>query len=68
MAVALTVRSQPAEAIEHLRKAVALNPENRSLALQDPDLEPLRSDHRFEETLDSAPAARRRAARPRITR
>jgi tetratricopeptide (TPR) repeat protein len=68
MAVALTVRSQAAEALEHLRKAVSLNPENRSLALQDPDLEPLRSDERFEDALDAAPAARRRAARPRNTR
>lgn len=68
MAVALTVRGQTAEALEHLRKAVSLNPENRSLALQDPDLEPLRSDERFEEALDAAPAARRRAARPRNTR
>ncbi len=67
MAVALTMRSQPAEALEHLRKSVALNPENRALALQDPDLEMLRADARFEEAVDATPAARRRAARPRAS-
>ncbi len=68
MAVTLTLRSQPAEALAHLRRAVALNPENRALALQDPDLELLRVDDAFDEAVDLAPAGRRRATRPRTTR
>ena len=67
-AVALTMRGQPAEALAHLRRAVSLNPENRALALQDPDLELLRADERFQEAADAAPAERRRAARPRGSR
>jgi tetratricopeptide (TPR) repeat protein len=63
MAVALGLRGRLDEALESLGNAVALNPENRSLARQDPDLEPLRAHSRFGEVLDTQ-AARRRA-RPR---
>src|SRR4051794_34397876 len=42
MAVALGMRDRADEAIEHLQQAIALNPENRGLAKQDPDLDGLR--------------------------
>jgi tetratricopeptide (TPR) repeat protein len=61
MAVALTMRGQPDDAMEHLRQAIALNPENRGLARQDPDLEGLRTHAGFSATLDgSVESARRR--------
>jgi tetratricopeptide (TPR) repeat protein len=67
MAVALGGRQRADEAIEHLRQAIALNPENRSLAKQDPDLESLRDHPRFKDAFDTAPASNRRrpAARRR---
>src|SRR5690349_2926121 len=44
MALANARRSDAPAALDHLRQAVALNPENRSLARQDPDLEALRDE------------------------
>ena len=71
LAVAHAQRGEPAEAIAHLERAIALNPENRALAKSDPDLEPLRGDDAFRTALD-APAApradRRRPVRTRTTR
>ena len=64
MAAALAARGQQPEALEHLRQAVSLNPENRSLARQDPDLEPIRELDGFREALEAPPAA----ARPRPRR
>ena len=46
LAVAHAQRGEHAEAIAHLERAIALNPENRALARRDPDLEPLREDER----------------------
>jgi tetratricopeptide (TPR) repeat protein len=63
MAVALGLRGRLDDALEYLGNAVGLNPENRSLALQDPDLEPVRGHQRFGDVLDT-PAVRRRS-RPR---
>lgn len=60
MAVALGMRSRADEAIEHLGQAIALNPENRSLARQDPDLDVLRDHERFKEALDTPPSPNRR--------
>lgn len=60
MAVALHMRGRQDEALDHLRQAVALNPENRSLARQDPDLDGLRDHESFRSVLDSAADARRR--------
>ena len=71
LAVAHAQRGEPAEAIAHLERAIALNPENRALAKSDPDLEPLRGDDAFRTTLDTpaAPRAdRRRPIRTRTTR
>ena len=39
MAVAITRRNDRGTALDHLRRAVALNPENRSIARQDPELD-----------------------------
>lgn len=64
MAAALTARGQQPEALEHLRQAVSLNPENRSLARQDPDLEAIRELDGFRAALDAGPAS----ARPRPRR
>ena len=65
LAVAHTQRGEHAEAIAHLERAIALNPENRALARRDADLEPLRHDESFRATLDAAPAA---ASQPRLDR
>jgi len=54
LAVAHAQRGEPAEAIAHLERAIALNPENRGLARTDPDLEPLRGDDAFRTALETA--------------
>jgi tetratricopeptide (TPR) repeat protein len=61
LAVAHAQRDEPAEAIAHLERAIALNPENRALARNDPDLEPLHDDEAFRVAIE-APAAPRRPA------
>jgi len=63
MAVASARRNDSAAALEHLRHAVALNPENRSLARQDPDLEGLRDEPAFKAALET-PASEAAAGRP----
>jgi len=62
LAVAHAQRGEPAEAIAHLERAIALNSENRGLARTDPDLEPLRGDDAFRGALEtpSIPRADRR--------
>jgi tetratricopeptide (TPR) repeat protein len=60
MAVALGMRQRFDDAIDHLRQAVALNKENRTLARQDADLESLRDHPAFKDALDTPPAANRR--------
>lgn len=56
MAVATAQRNDTAGALEHLRRAIALNPENRSRARQDSDLDMLRDDPGFRSALDTPPA------------
>jgi tetratricopeptide (TPR) repeat protein len=76
LAVAHAQRSELAEAIAHLERSIALNPENRALARTDPDLEPLRGNEAFRAALDATPsshagtgpAERRRPIRPRTAR
>jgi tetratricopeptide (TPR) repeat protein len=72
LAVAHAQRGEPAEAVAHLERAIALNPENRSLARTDPDLEPLRGDDAFRSALEtpSLPRAvdRRRPIKARTGR
>jgi tetratricopeptide (TPR) repeat protein len=56
-------------AVAHLQEAIELNPENRFLAAQDSDLEPIREHVAFTALIDSPPPARRRpATRARSTR
>jgi len=57
MAVATARRGDAERSFEHLRQAVALNPENRSLARQDPELESLRLLSGFADALETPPAA-----------
>jgi tetratricopeptide (TPR) repeat protein len=54
MSVALLEQGDIARALEHLRQAITLNPDNRSTALQDPDLSALRDLEAFREILGSA--------------
>src|SRR5262245_59753864 len=74
LAVAHAQRDEPAEAVAHLERAIALNPENRALARTDADLEPLRDDEAFRAALDapSGPARggndRRRPFKARTAR
>ena len=70
LAVAHAQRDEHAEAVAHLERAIALNPENRALARTDPDLEPLRDDDAFRAALEApswpAVRARRRPIRDPI--
>jgi tetratricopeptide (TPR) repeat protein len=52
LAVAHAQRGELVEAVAHLLRAIAVNPENRSLARHDPDLEPLRDDESFRAALE----------------
>ena len=76
LAVAHAQRDEHAQAVAHLERAIALNPENRALARRDPDFEPLHDDEAFQAALD-APAGeaapprgvdRRRPPRPKSGR
>lgn len=64
MAVALGMRGRVDEALDYLRNAIGLNPDNRGLARQDPDLEAVRNHDSFHAVLDT-PAMNRRRPRPR---
>ena len=55
MATALSARGRREEALEHLKRSIALNPENRTQARQDPDLESIRDHEGFRAALESAP-------------
>jgi tetratricopeptide (TPR) repeat protein len=72
LAVAHAQRNEHAEAVAHLERAIALNPENRALARHDPDLEPLRADEAFRAALEappnSRPASGRRPIKARTAR
>jgi outer membrane protein assembly factor BamD (BamD/ComL family) len=67
LAVAHAQRGEITEGIAHLERAIALNPENRAVARQDPDLEPLRADDAFRSALDT-PSMGRPDRRPRPVR
>jgi tetratricopeptide (TPR) repeat protein len=68
LAVAHAQRHEHAEAVAHLERAIALNPENRALARHDPDLEPLRDDDAFRAALEAPTGARQIGRRPIKTR
>lgn len=65
MAVTLTDQGKHAEAVDFLRQAIELNPDNRSLARQDPDLAVLRDTDGCRELLDAPISSMRRRPRPR---
>jgi len=71
LAVAHAQRGELAEAVAHVERAIAMNPENRALARTDPDLDPLRGDESFRTALE-APSLprleRRRPVRPHSAR
>ena len=71
LAVAHAQRGELAEAVAHVERAIAINPENRALAKTDPDLDPVRDDDAFRAALE-APSTlrseRRRPIRPRPAR
>ena len=60
LGVVYAATGDPVKALAHLRNAVDLNPENRLLANQDADLDPLRPDPGFASVVE-APLPRRRA-------
>lgn len=66
LAVAHAQRGEHAEAVAHLERAIALNPENRALARRDPDLEALRDDDAFRGAIESPSTPR--AVDPGLTR
>jgi tetratricopeptide (TPR) repeat protein len=68
LAVAHAQRDEHAEAVAHLERAIALNPENRALARHDPDLEPLRDDDAFRAALEAPSGSRPANRRPIKTR
>ncbi len=71
LAVAHAQRGELAEAVAHVERAIAMNPENRALARTDPDLDPLRGDDAFTTALEAPPMMRperRRPLRPRSAR
>lgn len=70
LAVAHSQRGEHVEALAHLERSIALNPENRALAKRDPDLDALRDDESFQATLDTParPIAAKRTPRPKSLR
>jgi Tfp pilus assembly protein PilF len=69
MAVVAVRRADAVAALDHLRQAVSLNPENRSLARQDPELEALRDEPTFRALVDGpASDSSARTAAPQRSR
>jgi tetratricopeptide (TPR) repeat protein len=73
LAVAHAQREEFTEALVHLQRAIALNPENRALARRDPDLDPLRDNDAFRSALETPglpprPIDRKRLSRPKSAR
>ncbi|MBI2835369.1 MAG: hypothetical protein HYX76_13180 [Acidobacteria bacterium] len=67
-AVAQGLRGNREAMLDHLRRAVELNSENRSLAKQDPDFAAYRSDEGFRKLVESHILALRRRGRIRLAR
>ncbi len=68
LAVAHAQRGEHAEAVAHLERAIALNPENRALARTDVDLQPLHDDDSFRAAIEAPPVPRSDRRRPLKTR
>jgi tetratricopeptide (TPR) repeat protein len=66
LATVLALRDEYDEAVPHLLRAIDLNPENRSLARHDPDLEPLRQYDSVRAALESTTQAK--AERHKVSR
>ena len=66
LAVAHAQRGELAEAVAHVERAIAINPENRALARTDPDLDPLRDDESFRAALEAPPTHRGDRRRPQV--
>src|SRR5690242_6330108 len=66
LAVAHAQRGELAEAVAHVERAIAMNPENRALARTDPDLDPLRDDESFRAALEAPAGARADRRRPSV--
>ena len=64
LAVARAVGGETDAAVEHLRRAIELNPDNRLLAIQEPDFDPLRNEEAFQNAVAPAAARRRSRSRP----
>lgn len=60
MAATLSQRGRRDEALRHLTRSIALNPDNRSQARQDPDLDNIREHPGFQNALNTPPVPRRR--------
>ena len=56
MAVTLASQGQSTKALGHLKRSIELNPDNRALARQDPDLEDVRDLDGFRDAIDIAAA------------
>lgn len=65
MAVALVDKGNTSLALVHLRQAIVLNPENRAVALQDPDLGALHEFEAFHQALDTPDTSLRRRVKAR---
>ena len=65
MAVIRSTRAETVKAVEHLRRAIELNPDSRSLARQDADLERLRQSPTVKSLLEDGPAEVRGRTRAR---
>jgi tetratricopeptide (TPR) repeat protein len=71
LAVAHAQRGEHAQAVAHLERSIALNPENRALARRDPDLEPLHGDEAYRSAVEprrSQSELDRRTLRPKSAR
>jgi outer membrane protein assembly factor BamD (BamD/ComL family) len=66
LAVAHAQRGELAEAVAHVERAIAMNPENRALARTDPDLDPLRDDESFRAALEAPSGSRFDRRRPPV--
>ena len=68
LAVVHALRGEPGDAVSCLVRAIDLNPQNRGLARQDPDLESLRHQEAFRAAIEAAPASRSERRRPSRSR
>ena len=54
LSVTQALRGENDAALEHLGRAIELNPDNRMLAVQDPEFDDLRDDERFQQAIEPA--------------